>query len=202
MSPVNLLVEVAVYGLVHPDLPVRERQHRVASQFPKGKPIVILEPYYKVRQDMTEEIRVDKPRELAEWQAVPKGSLTWMQLGNDYFGVLSARNQGRGAFACYQHAVRTAKVEIQTLAVLLNNPATCRIKTGDFTTAIQLPEVAANLNPEYLKAWLRPASSLVEAGRQGTGDHRSEMTACKVVRFTGAHDTRVGLAGCRGFGFI
>jgi Flp pilus assembly protein TadD len=132
---------------------------------------------------MTEGIRVDKPRELAEWQAVPKDLLAWKQLGNDYFGVLSARNQGRGGLACYQRALRTAKVEIQTLAVLLNILAICRLKTGDFTAATQLAGAAAHLNPEYLKAWLRLASSLVEAGRLETGNHRGGMTAVRVVAY-------------------
>lgn len=61
------LVEIGAYGLVDPDLSPFERQPALASRFPKGQPILVFEPYYKVRQDMSEGIRVEQPKEMIPW---------------------------------------------------------------------------------------------------------------------------------------
>ncbi|GMF20332.1 unnamed protein product [Phytophthora lilii] len=47
------LVEFAAYGLVNEELPPQERQRGLASKFPKGQQIIVVEPYYKVRLDIS-----------------------------------------------------------------------------------------------------------------------------------------------------
>lgn len=58
------LVEIAVYGLVDDSLSLHQRQAYLASQFPKGKSIVVVEPYYKIRLDGSLGIRVEDPAEI------------------------------------------------------------------------------------------------------------------------------------------
>ncbi|KAG6970022.1 hypothetical protein JG688_00005076 [Phytophthora aleatoria] len=156
------LVEIAAYGLVDPDLPPHEKQHIVASRFPRGQPVVVFEPYHKVRQDMSEGIRVEQPKELIPWKKVPRDLATWKKLGNAFFGVLNTSNEDRGALACYEHAMQMVAADVKKIAVLLNNMATCRFKLGEFDTAVQLAGAAARLDPGYAKAWFRLAAALVE----------------------------------------
>ncbi|KAG3114592.1 hypothetical protein PI124_g6681 [Phytophthora idaei] len=134
------LVEIAAYGLVDPDLPPYEKQHIVASRFPRGQPVVVFEPYHKVRQDMSEGIRVEQPKELIPWKKVPRDLATWKKLGNAFFGVLNTSNEGRGALACYERAMQMVAADVKKIAVLLNNMATCRFKLGEFDTVVQLAD--------------------------------------------------------------
>ncbi|CAI5746568.1 unnamed protein product [Peronospora destructor] len=158
----GMLVEVAVYGLVDAKLSSHEKLYIVGHKFPKGHPIVVFEPFYKVRMDGSLGIRVEQATEIASWQDVPTDMVTWKKLGNDFFSVLNTQNEGCGALACYQRAIQAMQPEIRTLVLLLNNLATCRFKMGDFATSIQLSGVAAHLDPSYFKAWFRLASALVE----------------------------------------
>ncbi|ETM48780.1 hypothetical protein L914_06749 [Phytophthora nicotianae] len=122
------LVELAVYGILDSELPLLEKQCQVASGFPKGRAIVVLEPYYKVRMDGTVGIRVDESEEIISWRDVPTDLVTWKNLGNDFFSTLNCQNEGRGALACYQRAIQAEQPDVSTLAQLLNNIATCRFK--------------------------------------------------------------------------
>ncbi|RMX65724.1 hypothetical protein DD238_004754 [Peronospora effusa] len=158
------LVEIAVYGLVDANLSSHEKLYIVGHKFPKGHPIVVFEPFYKVRMDGSLGIRVEQATEIAPWQDVPTDMVTWKKLGNDFFSVLNTQNEGCGALACYQRAIQAMQPELRTLVLLLNNLATCRFKMGDFATSIQLSGVAAHLDPSYFKAWFRLASALVEKG--------------------------------------
>jgi hypothetical protein len=177
------LVEVGVYGLVDTDLPLYERQYRVASQFPKGNPIINLEPNFKVRHDMSEGIRVDKPHEMIEWAAVPSDLRSWKQLGNDIFGALNTRNEGRGTLMSYLRALQSVSPDVMALAVLMNNLETFQSKTGDFGAAIQLAGAAVHLDPSYFKVWFHLVPSLAtdEAEMQGAGERRSGLVAHRVV---------------------
>ncbi|KAG3005414.1 hypothetical protein PC121_g15546 [Phytophthora cactorum] len=126
------LVEIATYGLVDTELPPHERQRVVAGKFPKGRPIVVLEPYYKVRMDGSEGVRVDEADEIIPWRDVPTDLMSWKNLGNEFFSTLNSQNEGRGALACYQRALEAVKSETHTLAILLTNLATCRFKVEDY----------------------------------------------------------------------
>ncbi|KAG2511691.1 hypothetical protein JM16_008167 [Phytophthora kernoviae] len=106
------IVEVAVYGLFDSDIPLYERQHILASRFPKGQPIIVLEPYYKVRQDMTEGIRIDKAKEIISWRDVPTDLEAWKKLGNEFFSTLNTQNGGRGALGCYQRAIQVVQSDV------------------------------------------------------------------------------------------
>jgi tetratricopeptide (TPR) repeat protein len=181
------LVEVAAYGLVDPDLPALERQRALAGRFSKGQPIVVFEPYYKVRQDMSEGIRVEQAKEMIQWRDVPKDLAAWKKLhvGNDYFSVLSTKNQGRGALACYQRAIDAVKEDVSKVAVLLNNIATCRFKMGDYKAAVRLAGAAVHLDPRYVKGWFCLASALIEESEaQGDGGKRAvaERVVAHVIR--------------------
>ncbi|KAL4145802.1 hypothetical protein PRNP1_011678 [Phytophthora ramorum] len=134
------LVEIAAYGLVETDLPPTQRQRALASGFPKGKPIAVIEPYYKVRMDGSVGIRVDDAQEVVPWRDVPTDLISWKKLGNEYFSALNTQNQGRGALACYQRSIEAVQPEAHTIAVLLSNLATCRFKMGDYVSSIQLSE--------------------------------------------------------------
>ncbi|KAG6623798.1 uncharacterized protein IUM83_01968 [Phytophthora cinnamomi] len=175
------LVEVAAYGLVDAELPYFERQHALASRFPKGQPVVVFEPYYKVRQDLSEGIRVEQPKEMIPWRDVPKDFETWKKLGNDYFSVLNSVNEGRGALACYDQAIQQVKTEVGKVAVLLNNIATCRFKVGDYKMAVQLAGTAVHLDPAYVKAWFRLASALVEDSETKQDEGKTRLMAQRVV---------------------
>lgn len=170
------LVEIAVYDLVDSALSPRERQYRVAAQFPKRKPIVVMEPYYKMRMDGTIGVRVDDPNEILEWSDVPTTLATWKQLGNTFFQGVNAHNGGRGALGCYQRALASIQPEIHDIAVLLTNAATCRFKRSDYTTAVQLSGAAVHLDPTYFKGWLRLAAALSE-----TGVERGSSVVSRVV---------------------
>ncbi|ETO77851.1 hypothetical protein F444_07030 [Phytophthora nicotianae P1976] len=167
------LVELAVYGILDSELPLLEKQCQVASGFPKGRAIVVLEPYYKVRMDGTVGIRVDESEEIISWRDVPTDLVTWKNLGNDFFSTLNCQNEGRGALACYQRAIQAEQPDVSTLAQLLNNIATCRFKKGDYGTAVQLSGAAVHLDPTNFKGWLRLASSL--------GENGAETIAARVV---------------------
>ncbi|KUF86989.1 hypothetical protein AM588_10003064 [Phytophthora nicotianae] len=167
------LVELAVYGILDSELPLLEKQCQVASGFPKGRAIVVLEPYYKVRMDGTVGIRVDESEEIISWRDVPTDLVTWKNLGNDFFSTLNCQNEGRGALACYQRAIQAEQPDVSTLAQLLNNIATCRFKKGDYGTIVQLSGAAVHLDPTNFKGWLRLASSL--------GENGAETVAARVV---------------------
>ncbi|KAF1785797.1 Tetratricopeptide-like helical domain [Phytophthora cactorum] len=154
------LVEIAAYGLVDTELPPHERQRVVAGKFPKGRPIVVLEPYYKVRMDGSEGVRVDEADEIIPWRDVPTDLMSWKNLGNEFFSTLNSQNEGRGALACYQRALEAVKSETHTLAILLTNLATCRFKVEDYAVSIQLSGAAVHLDPTYFKGWYRLASAL------------------------------------------
>lgn len=157
-------VEIAVYGLVDTELPLDEIQDRVARTFPKGKPIVVLEPYYKIRGDGSLGIRVEQAAEIVPWRDVPTDLMTWKKLGNEFFSLVDTQNEGYGALACYRRALQVLQPELHTFVLLLTNLATCRFKTGDYAMSIQLAGVAAHLDPSYFKAWFRLASALVKKG--------------------------------------
>ncbi|OWZ09022.1 hypothetical protein PHMEG_00018340 [Phytophthora megakarya] len=181
------LVEIAVYGLVDTNLPNHEKQHFVATKFPKGTPIVVIEPYFKVRQDMTEGVRVDQVNEIVSWNDVPVDLTSWKKLGNDFFLVLNAVNEGQGVLACYQKAIEAAQPDVSELALLFNNLAACRYKVGDYATAIQLAGVSVHLEHSNIKGWFRLASALVEAKTEGTNwsvrsiAERVVAHACRVI---------------------
>lgn len=180
------LVEIAAYGLVDTELPAMERQYRLESKFPKGEPIIVFEPYFKVRQDLSEGIRIDQPKEMISWRDVPKDLSAWKKLGNEYFAVLSVKNGGRGALACYQRAIQAAAADVKAVAILLNNLATCRFKTEDYATAIQLAGAAVHLDPTYFKAWFRLASALVAYEpdeMEGETKRDTKAVAARVVSF-------------------
>ncbi|KAF4146964.1 hypothetical protein GN958_ATG03851 [Phytophthora infestans] len=186
------LVEIAAYGLVDDVLAPHEKQRIVSSRFPKGQPIVVFEPYYKVRQDMSEGIRVEQPKELIPWNDAPRDLATWKKLGNDFFGLLNSSNEGRGALACYERAMQTVAPDVKKLAVLLNNMATCELKLGEFNTAVQLAGAAAHLDPGYVKAWFRLAASLVEqAGGCCLLAQRVVAHACRAIPNLSAKDRRL-----------
>ncbi|ETL47417.1 hypothetical protein L916_02837 [Phytophthora nicotianae] len=124
--------------------------------------LLLYEPYYKVRQDMSEGIRVEQPMEMIPWRDVPKSLDSWKRLGNEYFSVLNTANEGQGALACYERAIQEVKADVAIIAVLLNNMATCRFKMGGFRTAAQLAGAAVHLDPTYVKGWFRFASALAE----------------------------------------
>ncbi|KAL4086145.1 hypothetical protein PRIC1_014767 [Phytophthora ramorum] len=177
------LVEIAAYGLVEIDLPPTQRQRALASGFPKGKPIAVIEPYYKVRMDGSVGIRVDDAQELVPWRDVPTDLISWKKLGNEYFSALNTQNQGRGALACYQRSIEAVQPEAHTIAVLLSNLATCRFKMGDYVSSIQLSGAAAHLNPGYFKGWFRLASALAEneAKAQRGGEVCHPLVVARVV---------------------
>ncbi|TDH72666.1 hypothetical protein CCR75_008477 [Bremia lactucae] len=177
------IVEIAIYGLVDSEMPPHEKQRFVASRFPKGKPVAIIEPYYKVRQDLSVGIRVDQQKELISWKAVPRNLATWKKLGNNFFSNLNVINQGLGALACYNRATQTIDIEVKKIAVLLNNIAACRFKVSDFNSAVQLAGVAVHLNPSYVKAWFRLASSLVKLGTASEDKETCCRTAQRVVAY-------------------
>ncbi|KAE9080508.1 hypothetical protein PF005_g22827, partial [Phytophthora fragariae] len=164
------LVEIAVYGLGDPSLPSYQRQSLMASRFPKGKPIVVFEPFYKIRLDGSLGIRVEEPTEIAPWQAVPTDLKTWKNLGNKFFSGLRSQNAACGALSCYERALQTVQPEAHSIAVLLNNIATCRFKLGDYSASIQLSGAAVHLNPCYFKGWLRLASALSEREVDNQGE--------------------------------
>ncbi|KAG3074967.1 hypothetical protein PI125_g21841 [Phytophthora idaei] len=138
----------------------------------KGQPITVYEPYYKVRQDMSEGIRVEQPMEMIPWRDVPKSLDTWKKLGNECFSVLNTVKEGRGALVWYDRAIQEVKADVAKIAVLLNNISTCRFKMGDFKTAIQLAGAAVHLDPTYVKGWFRLSSALVEVpGAQKVAEH-------------------------------
>ncbi|KAG7385155.1 hypothetical protein PHYPSEUDO_001783 [Phytophthora pseudosyringae] len=149
------LVEIAVYGLVNSKLPSNLKQRAVASRFPKGQPIIVYEPYYKVRLDGSLGIRVEQATETIPWQDVPASLVAWKKLGNEFFSVQAGQS------------------ELCTLVMLLNNIATCRFKKGEYAIAIQLSGAAVHLDPSYFKGWLRLASSLARIG--------SDEVAARVV---------------------
>ncbi|KAL4114601.1 hypothetical protein PRIC2_014535 [Phytophthora ramorum] len=161
------LVEIAAYGLVEIDLPPTQRQRALASGFPKGKPIAVIEPYYKVRMDGSVGIRVDDAQELVPWRDVPTDLISWKKLGNEYFSALNTQNQGRGALACYQRSIEAVQPEAHTIAVLLSNLATCRFKMGDYVSSIQLSGAAAHLNPGYFKVY-SPAGTTIWKTQSGS----------------------------------
>ncbi|KAL4145808.1 hypothetical protein PRNP1_011684 [Phytophthora ramorum] len=173
------LVEIAAYGLVETDLPPTQRQRALASGFPKGKPIAVIEPYYKVRMDGSVGIRVDDAQEVVPWRDVPTDLISWKKLGNEYFSALNTQNQGRGALTCYQRSIEAVQPEAHTIAVLLSNLATCRFKMGDYVSSIQLSGAAAHLNPGYFKGWFRLASALAEneAKAQRGGEYLEEQNS-------------------------
>ncbi|KAE8886819.1 hypothetical protein PF005_g24736 [Phytophthora fragariae] len=175
------LVEIGAYGLVDPDLPPFERQHALASRFPKGQAIVVFEPYFKVRQDMSEGIRVEQPKEMIPWRDEPKDLDTWKKLGNDYFSGINTVNEGRGALACYERAIQMVKEDVGKVAVLLNNIATCRFKMGDYKAAVQLAGVAVHLDPAYVKGWFRLASALVEDSDTNQNEGKRRVVADRVI---------------------
>ncbi|KAL4163394.1 hypothetical protein KRP22_014973 [Phytophthora ramorum] len=177
------LVEIAAYGLVEIDLPPTQRQRALASGFPKGKPIAVIEPYYKVRMDGSVGIRVDDAQELVPWRDVPTDLISWKKLGNEYFSALNTQNQGRGALACYQRSIEAVQPEAHTIAVLLSNLATCRFKMGDYVSSIHLSGAAAHLNPGYFKGWFRLASALAEneAKAQRGGEVCHPLVVARVV---------------------
>ncbi|KAL4117364.1 hypothetical protein PRIC2_011355 [Phytophthora ramorum] len=184
------LVEIGAYGLVDPDLPPHEWQYALAGRFSKGQPIVVFEPYFKVRQDMSEGIRVELAKEMIPWRDVPKDMETWKKLGNEYFGVVTTGNEGSGALACYERAIQAVKEDVGIIAVLLNNIATCQFKIGDYRTATHLSGTAVHLNPTYVKGWFRLATALVEdAGTQGEekGKHGGRVIAERVIAHLAAH---------------
>ncbi|EEY67663.1 uncharacterized protein PITG_18172 [Phytophthora infestans T30-4] len=153
------LVEIAAYGLVDTELPAHERQRVVAGKLSKGRPIVVLEPYYKVRMDGSVGVRVDEAEEIIPWQDVPTDLMSWKKLGNEFFSTLDSQNDGRGALACYKRALEVAQSEVELLAVLLTNIATCRSKVEDYAAIIQLSGAAVHLDPTYFKdGWRKEGS--------------------------------------------
>ncbi|GMF28839.1 unnamed protein product [Phytophthora fragariaefolia] len=135
-------------------------------------------PYYKVRQDLSEGIRVEQPMEMIPWREVPTDLEGWKKLGNEFFSVLNSVNEGRGALACYKRAIQQMKEEVGKIAVLLNNIATCRCKVGDYKAAVQLAGTAVHLDPSYVKGWFRLASALADQSETSQG---GSMLATRVV---------------------
>ncbi|KAK1933803.1 hypothetical protein P3T76_011563 [Phytophthora citrophthora] len=168
------MVEIAAYGLVDTELPPHERQRILSRKFPKGRAIVVLEPYYKVRMDGSVGVRVDNANEILPWQDEPTDLTTWKNLGNEFFSRLNSDNEGHGALACYQRALQAVESEVHSLVLLLNNIATCRCKMKDYASSIQFSGAAVHLDPTYFKGWYRLASALTEIAadpqKGGSGD--------------------------------
>ncbi|KAL3666466.1 hypothetical protein V7S43_008714 [Phytophthora oleae] len=177
------LVEIAAYGLVDTELPPHERQRILTRKFPKGRAIIVLEPYYKVRMDGSLGVRVEKANEITPWQDEPTELTTWKNFGNEFFGGLNSNNEGRGALACYQRALQADQSEIHSLVSLLNNIATCRFKTKDYASSIQFSGAAVHLDPTYFEGWYRLASALAEhaAESQEGGNGRNKAIVPRVV---------------------
>ncbi|ETI49120.1 hypothetical protein F443_06959 [Phytophthora nicotianae P1569] len=169
------LVEIAAYGLVDTELRPHERQRVVAGKFPKGRPIVVLEPYYKVRMDGSMGVRVDQAEEIIPWRDVPTDLMSWKTLGNEFFSMMNS--QYEGALACYRRALNAVQSEVRMLAVLLTNIAACRVKTEDYVISIQLSGAAVHLDPTYFKGWYRLASALAKV----EGDEYSDLLPERVV---------------------
>ncbi|KAF1783645.1 Tetratricopeptide-like helical domain [Phytophthora cactorum] len=169
------LVEIAAYGLVDPDLPPHEKQHIVASRFPRGQPVVVFEPYHKVRQDMSEGIRVEQPKELIPWKKSAERFGDVEKSRERFFRCAEHQQRRSRRMACYEQD-----------RVLLNNMATCRFKLGEFDTAVQLAGAAARLDPGYAKAWFRLAAALVEEAAA----HENKRGYCLIAQRVVAHACR------------
>ena len=91
------VMEVAVYN--YP-------QGSFARDFPPGREICIIEPYYKIRSDGSVGIRVDNPDEICDYP-LPKTQEGWKDLGN-----FSIKHCPFTALACYEYGLHTPNKEI------------------------------------------------------------------------------------------
>ena len=138
-------VEVAVYNV----------PGEVAMQlYCKGRVLSIAEPYYKIRADGTDGIRVDNPRELQEAE-FPDTMASWREVGNQFF-----KNQKPdSALECYEKGFRQSEAT-SLLALLHSNRALCAVKAKDWPRALRFASLAAELDPRNVKAKYRQAEAL------------------------------------------
>ncbi|CAE7039664.1 RPAP3 [Symbiodinium sp. CCMP2592] len=129
-------VEVAVYNVP---------AEAAMQLYCKGRVLSIAEPYYKIRADGTDGIRVENPAELQETH-LPRSAVSWREIGNQFFKSKKVDS----ATECYARGLR-AHPEVP-VAMLLSNRALCAAKALRWLLALRCASVATLLDPKNAKA--------------------------------------------------
>ena len=137
-------VEVAVYNV---------GEEAAMHLFCKGRFLSIAEPYYKIRADGTDGIRVDDPADLEEAE-LPKSMGGWREIGNDFFKSSKVQD----AIHCYESGL--AREEMRLAGLLFSNRALCKAKAKEWALALRFASLAAQLDAQNVKAKYRQAEAL------------------------------------------
>uniref|UniRef100_A0A0G4I8I8 Uncharacterized protein n=1 Tax=Chromera velia CCMP2878 TaxID=1169474 RepID=A0A0G4I8I8_9ALVE len=148
------LVEVALYNFVG-------TSREAAKRLPKGTAVAIREPFFKVRGDGTNGIRIDNPQTdlITSW-TYPQETDEWRLLGNRF--VQNSRNAA-GALACYEQGLLSLE-DRESVAVLLSNAAECKLRQEQYGEAARLAMASTCLDVCNLKGWVRLVKALAGAG--------------------------------------
>jgi tetratricopeptide (TPR) repeat protein len=158
MSTTVLLMEDLVGDLVEINLynlPVATTD-KVETLFAKGKGIVVIEPFFKDRSDMTVGIRIEDPAEISSWP-FPETHGELKDFGN-LFMTSSVPSYG-SALLCYEIALHSSEPSFvaakNDVSRLFSNIAQCEKMTKNYNRAIWYSAAATFLDPSNAKAWYR-----------------------------------------------
>ena len=171
------IMEIAVYN--YPE-------KTFAGDFPAGREICVIEPYYKIRGDGSVGIRVDDPLEICDYP-LPKTREGWKELGNScikyspemalasYEAGLRAPNKAileHLSCSSLQDAKKKRKKKSDQgpldlmiqVSKLLTNLAICQFNLNDFDSSLLCALLAFGLGLDRPKAAFWIAKSLNSSG--------------------------------------
>ncbi|GIL57423.1 hypothetical protein Vafri_12656, partial [Volvox africanus] len=123
-----------------------------ARVLPEGRPMAVIEPFYKVMMDGTPGIRVDNPREVVLMDSLASAdAATLMEDGRRHFGAA----EYEAAANCYSRALLrmpdAAGAGSDLLITSLNNLSAALLKLGDAEAALLCAAAAAAVQPDNSK---------------------------------------------------
>lgn len=173
------LVEVHIYNIRNPSTA------KASRMFPVGRAILILEPFFKIRTDMTKGIRVDNPQDIVEWQ-YPATCDEWKLLGNAF--MINKVSDPTNALTCYNAALARSGDDFcqkqRDISTIFTNIGICSFREGNWLDCVCFCGAAVHLDLSNEKAWFWLASSLVEAANV-TPDAPTRFAATTIVKQAG-----------------